>query len=55
MILDMVKSEGVYYVDVNEEFDDNGALKADAASDGIHLKASYCKEWLDFLKKHTVQ
>ena len=55
LILEMVKEQGVYYVDLNEIFsDEDGALQADAANDGIHMKASYCKMWYEYLKKHTV-
>lgn len=33
--------------------DSSGALAADAATDGIHLNAAYCKKWCDYLKTHT--
>lgn len=33
--------------------DPSGALPPDAATDGIHLNAQYCKKWCDYLKTHT--
>lgn len=32
----------------------DGQLPADASKDGVHLKADYCKKWLEYLKVHTV-
>lgn len=52
----IVEEEGVYYIDLNEEFTmEDGSLIENAASDGIHLKSDYCKKWLEYLKTHTVQ
>ena len=34
--------------------DESGALPADASNDGVHLNKSYCVQWLDYLKTHTV-
>ena len=45
----------VAFLDLNPYFaDENGALPADASKDGVHLKSSYCKKWLEYLKTHTV-
>ncbi len=45
----------VAFLDLNSYFaDENGALPADASKDGVHLKSSYCKKWLEYLKTHTV-
>ena len=32
----------------------DGSLPADASKDGVHLTAGYCKQWLEYLKVHTV-
>lgn len=56
MLADMVAKKGVCYLKVNEVLtDDAGYLMADAANDGVHLKQSYCKKWLEYIKTHTVQ
>lgn len=41
---------GSVYVNINPMFKcENGALAKDASSDGIHMNASYCLEWMDML------
>lgn len=51
----LAKDEDVYFIDVGKAVsDDNGCLPEDAATDGVHLKKSYCIKWLDYLKTHTV-
>ena len=35
--------------------DENGALPADASTDGVHLNKAYCQKWLAYLKNHTVE
>ncbi len=46
----------VAFLDLNPCFaDENGSLPADASSDGIHLKTSSCKKWLEYLQTHTVE
>lgn len=55
-ILEMAAAEGVNYINLNEVFtNEYGALDEEAANDGVHLKASYCKKWLEYLKTHTRQ
>lgn len=45
----------VAFLDLNPEFtDESGQLPADASKDGVHLKSDYCKQWLEYLKTHTV-
>ena len=34
--------------------DENGALPADATSDGLHIGTDYYIKWFDYLKTHTV-
>ena len=56
MVESIAQRLSVYYLPVREAMTDaDGALPADAATDGIHLKKSYCVKWLDYLKTHTVQ
>jgi len=55
MIREMALQEQVYYIDLYAAMaDDSGNLPDDAASDGIHLKKSYCEKWLDYLRTHVV-
>lgn len=42
-----------YLAVCNAVADISGALPANAATDGIHLDAQYCKKWCDYLKTHT--
>lgn len=56
LIREMVAAKGVYYVDVAAGIqDEQGCLPKDSTTDGVHLTASYCKVWLQYLKTHTVQ
>ncbi|MGN1080987.1 MAG: GDSL-type esterase/lipase family protein [Acutalibacteraceae bacterium] len=55
LIRQMAKEKQIYYIDTGSAVSDaNGCLPEDAAIDGIHLKQSYCKKWLDYLKTHTI-
>lgn len=45
----------VVYLDLYTEFaDENGSLPEGISRDGVHLKKDACKQWLDYLKRHTV-
>lgn len=51
----MSTDNSVHYLNVSEAVGtENGYLPADAAYDGVHLKAPYCNKWLEYLKTHTV-
>ncbi|MBC8535953.1 GDSL-type esterase/lipase family protein [Feifania hominis] len=51
----LAEEKQVYFVDVAEALTGaDGALPDEAATDGVHLKKSYCALWLDYLKTHTV-
>lgn len=55
-IREITKNEKVYFVNVYEKFvDASGCLPAKAAPDGVHLNASQCKIWLEYLMTHTVE
>ena len=46
----------VVYLDLYSEFvDENGELPAQSSRDGVHLKKDACKQWLEYLKTHTVE
>ncbi len=54
-IVEMCNDKYVYFVNVAEALsDDDGALYADATSDGIHISAAYSTRWVEYLKTHTV-
>ena len=56
LLMELAQQKQVYYVNVAEAVaDDSGALPADSAYDGIHLKPNPCKLWLEYLKTHTVK
>ena len=46
----------VVYLDLYSEFvDDSGQLPAEASTDGVHLRKDWCKQWLSYLRTHTVE
>ena len=46
----------IYYIDVNEEFDDeNGNLRAECTGDDVHVYAKYYQDWSGWLCENTVQ
>lgn len=52
----MCEEKEVYYVNVfgavaNKE----GYLPEGAAYDGVHLKADYCRKWIEYLECHTIK
>ena len=51
----VAEEKRVAFLDLNPQFSGpDGQLPEDASGDGIHLRASYCKQWLEYLKTHTV-
>lgn len=45
----------VVFLDLYSEFvNENGQLPAEASKDGVHLRSDWCKQWLAYLKTHTV-
>ena len=55
LIAQVAEEKQVALVDVYSDFaDENGSLPAEASNDGVHLNRSYCTQWLDYLKTHTV-
>ena len=54
-IATLANGRNIFYIDMNGALcDENGDLKADLTGDGIHLKASACALWHDFLRKNAV-
>lgn len=53
----VAEEKRVAFLDLNPEFTDQttGQLPEDASHDGVHLRGSYCKLWLEYLKHHTVE
>ena len=55
LLQQLADEKQVYFVDTASAVAGaDGSLPEDAAVDGIHLKNSYCQQWLDYLKFHTV-
>ena len=55
LIFQAAREEQVVYLDLYAAFaDEEGQLPADASKDGIHLRTDGCRQWLDYLKTHTV-
>ena len=45
----------IWYLDIPKTLvDEKGYLLDDASWDGVHLNASYCRTWLDYLLCHVV-
>lgn len=54
LIEQMAREKGVRFLNSNEALGtDDGALPAEAATDGVHLTASYCKKWLAYIQAHS--
>lgn len=48
------ESQNVIYLDVASSVaDENGALPAEASTDGIHCNGTYCDIWLEYLRNNT--
>lgn len=49
------REKNVVFLDLYSAFaDENGSLPADASKDGVHLRKSYCEQWMEYLRTHTV-
>lgn len=49
----LAAQKGVLYLNVAEVFSaDDGALPAEASSDGVHLTKAYCNKWLEYILSH---
>lgn len=54
LIAQMCAEKSVDYFNVAARFtDEDGALFADASTDGIHLNKKYCNLWMDYLKEQV--
>lgn len=53
-IAKLAEKEGVYYLDVNAQFDDaNGALDMEYTSDGVHPYAKYYIQWSEWIAQQS--
>lgn len=51
----VAEEKQVVYLDLYSEFaDENGYLPEELSRDGVHLKKEPCRQWLEYLKSHTV-
>ena len=51
---DMCAEKEVFYIDLSFMAGEDGALPEGAARDGIHVGYDLCKEWLAYLRTHTI-
>ena len=55
LIKKAAQEKQVVYLDLYSEFvNENGELPAEASKDGVHLRKDYCRQWMDYLRTHTV-
>ena len=53
-IATLANGRNIFYIDMNAELcDENGDLKDELTGDGIHLKASACTIWHEYLRNHA--
>ena len=49
------REKNVVFLDLYSAFvDGDGELPAEASKDGVHLRKDYCRQWIDYLRTHTV-
>ena len=54
-IATLANGRNIFYIDMNGDLcDKDGNLKDELTGDGIHLKASACALWYQFLKSHAI-
>lgn len=54
-LLKICTEKQIWYLDIpNALVDEKGYLLDEASWDGVHLNASYCRTWLDYLLCHVV-
>ncbi len=52
----LADNTSIFYLDINEQFDDDqGALRADMSSDGIHILGKYYAEWGAWIREKSAQ
>ena len=54
-LMQVCTEKQIWYLDIPETLvDEKGYLLDEASWDGVHLNASYCRTWLDYLLCHVV-
>ncbi len=55
IIKTLAEEKDCWYLDVAEAVTgEDGCLRADLTSDGVHMNTAGCKVWLDYLRTHSV-
>ena len=55
MLSELADNESVYYIDINEVYDDEeGNLSEEFTSDDLHLNGNCHDPWIDYLKTHAI-
>ncbi len=53
-LIELANNNGIRYLNPDVPLiDENGALKAEATSDGVHINSEYCKKWAEYLAQIT--
>ncbi len=53
-LIELANNNGIRYLNPDAPLiDENGALKAEATSDGVHINSEYCKKWAEYLAQIT--
>lgn len=56
MVEQVCKDQNVVYLDVASALaGPDGALPANASTDGVHCNKEYCEVWLNYLKNNTYE
>ena len=56
LLRSLAEEKQAYYVNVAEGVaDENGCLPEDGSFDGVHPTPDCCKQWMDYLRTHTVE
>lgn len=56
MVEQVCREQNVVYLDVASALaDEDGALPANASTDGVHCNKEYCEIWLNYLKNNTYE
>lgn len=54
LIQQLATEKGARYLNVAEAVGADGVLPEEGATDGVHLKPTYCEKWASYLKSHPI-